>query len=360
VDHALRRARLDERLLELGVDAFLVTRPPNVRYLTGFTGSNGQLVVGAVGSVFFTDGRYAHQSSREVPDVPREIYSEPFAERAAAWSRAAGVSRVGFEAAGLTYQGWSDLHDRAASAFELVPTHGEVERLRVAKERPEIEAIARAQACADDAFDRVILGGGVREGVTERELARTLDDAMRDSGADDLAFEPIVAFGEQAAEPHHSPTARPLGSGDIVKLDFGAVVDGYHSDMTRTVAFGEPKPQLRTMHEVVAAAQSRAIETVHPGARLADVDRAARGAIDDAGYGDSFPHGLGHGVGLEIHEDPRLRWDADGELVEGAVVTIEPGVYVPGLGGVRIEDMVEVTAYGCRAIPRSTREMVVL
>lgn len=360
MDHALRRARLDERLRELGADAFLVTRLPNVRYLTGFTGSNGQLVVGADGSVFFTDGRYEHQSSREVPDVRREIYSETFAERATAWARAAGVSRVGFEAAGLTYRGWSDLHDRAAGGFELVPTYGEVERLRVVKERSEIEAIARAQACADEAFDRVVLGGEVRDGVTERELARSLEDAMRDAGADDLAFDPIVAFGEQAAEPHHSPTDRSLETGDIVKLDFGAVVDGYHSDMTRTVSLGRPEPELRTMHDLVAAAQRRAIETVRAGARLAVVDRAARGAIDDAGYGNSFPHGLGHGVGLEIHEDPRLRWDAGGELVEGAVVTIEPGVYVPGLGGVRIEDMVEVTSDGCRVMPRSTREMVVL
>jgi Xaa-Pro aminopeptidase len=358
--HALRRERLEERLRELGVDALLVTRLPNVRYLTGFTGSNGQLVVGANGSVFFTDGRYEHQSSREVPDVRREIYSETFAERASEWGRAAGVTRIGFEAAGLTYKGWSDLRDRVAGTFELVSTDGEVERLRVAKERSEIESIARAQACADEAFDRVVLGGGVREGVTERGLARLLEEAMRDAGADDLAFDPIVAFGEQAAEPHHSPTNRPLAPGDVVKLDFGAIVDGYHSDMTRTVALGEPRPELRTMHDLVTVAQRRAIETVRAGARLAVVDRAARGAIDDAGFGESFPHGLGHGVGLEIHEDPRLRWDADGELAEGAVVTIEPGVYVPGLGGVRIEDMVEVTSDGCRAMPRSTREMVVL
>jgi Xaa-Pro dipeptidase len=359
VDHALRRARLEERLPELGVDAFLVTKLPNVRYLTGFTGSNGQLVVRPFGSVFLTDGRYDHQSSREVADVRREIYSEPFAERAAAWARAAGVSRVGFEAAGLTYKGWSDLGDNAGGAFALVPTHGEVERLRVVKERPEIETIARAQACADAAFERVVLGG-VLQGITERELARALEDAMRDAGADDLAFDPIVAFGEQAAEPHHSPTDRPLDLGDVVKLDFGARVDGYHSDMTRTIAFGEPKPELREIHDLVATAQKRAIGSVRPGASVANVDRAARGAIDDAGYGDRFPHGLGHGVGLEIHEDPRLRWDADGELVEGAVVTIEPGVYVPGLGGVRIEDMVEVTSDGCRAMPHSTREMVVL
>lgn len=358
--HALRRERLEERLRELGVDALLVTRLPNVRYLTGFTGSNGQLVVGANGSAFFTDGRYEHQSSREVPDVRREIYSETFAERASAWGRAAGVTRIGFEAAGLTYKGWSDLRDRVASAFELVSTDGEVERLRVAKERSEIESIARAQACADEAFDRVVLGGGVREGVTERGLARSLEEAMRDAGADDLAFDPIVAFGEQAAEPHHSPTDRPLAPGDVVKLDFGAIVDGYHSDMTRTVALGEPRPELRTMHDLVAVAQRRAIETVRAGARLAVVDRAARGAIDDAGFGESFPHGLGHGVGLEIHEAPMLSKVGEGRLSAGMTVTVEPGVYLAGKGGVRIEDTLVVRDGAPELLTLTTKQLIVV
>jgi Xaa-Pro aminopeptidase len=360
VDHRLRRARLADRLGELALDAILITRLPNVRYLTGFTGSNGQLAIGVDDSTFFTDGRYDHQSSWEVPDVAREVYKDTFAERAAAWGRACGATRVGFESAGVTHKGWRELVDRAAGAFELVPTHGEVERLRAVKDDREIETIARAQACTDAAFDHVVLGGRLRAGVTERELARSLEDAMRDAGADDVAFDAIVAFGEQAAEPHHSPGDRELVAGDVVKLDFGALVDGYHSDMTRTVAFGEPRRELREVHELVATAQRRAIETVHAGASAADVDRSARAVIDEAGYGDRFPHGLGHGVGLEIHEDPRLRWDADDRLETGVVVTIEPGVYVPGLGGVRIEDMVEVTDDGCRAMPRSTRELMVL
>jgi Xaa-Pro aminopeptidase len=360
VDHRLRRTRLAERLAELELDALLVTRLANVRYLTGFTGSNGQLVVGAGTAVFFTDGRYDHQSSREVPDMQREVYTDAFVDRAAAWGRAAGVSRIGFEAAGLTFKGWTDLRERTEDAFELVPTNGEVERLRAVKDEGEIERIARAQACTDAAFERVVLGGGLRPGVTERAIARELEDAMRDAGSDDVAFDPIVAFGEQAAEPHHAPTDRALAAGDVVKLDFGALVEGYHSDMTRTVAFGAPGPELRELHQLVAAAQQSAIDAVRPGASAADVDRAARSVIQEAGYGDRFPHGLGHGVGLEIHEDPRLRWDAREELSSGVVVTIEPGVYVPGLGGVRIEDMVEVTRDGCRPMPRSTRELMVL
>jgi Xaa-Pro aminopeptidase len=233
--------------------------------------------------------------------------------------------------------------------------------VRRVKDRDEIARIERAQAAADDAFERVVVGGGaLREGVSERELAFELELAMRRAGADDKAFDTIAAFGENAAEPHHHPTDRPLRGGDVVKLDFGALVEGYHSDMTRTVAFGEPGERLREIRDLVAEAQRAGIEAVRPGATVAEVDLAARRVIDAGGHAPEFPHGLGHGVGLEIHEDPRLRWDGTDELLEGSVVTIEPGVYIPGLGGVRIEDMVEVTAGGCRPIPRSTRELVVL
>jgi Xaa-Pro aminopeptidase len=223
-----------------------------------------------------------------------------------------------------------------------------------------VQAIARAQEAADAAFDAVVLGGGLRDGVVERELALDLEIAMRRAGADDRAFDTIVAFGEHAAEPHHHPSDRPLARGDVVKLDFGALVDGYHSDMTRTVAFGEPVARLREVRDLVAASQEAGIAAVRAGVSAAEVDLAARRVIEDAGLGKEFPHGLGHGVGLEIHEAPRLRWDVEDDLSEGSVVTVEPGVYIPGLGGVRIEDMVEVTADGCRQIPRSTKELVVL
>jgi Xaa-Pro aminopeptidase len=228
------------------------------------------------------------------------------------------------------------------------------------KEPAELGRLRAAQEAADAAFERVVLGGGLHEGISELDLARELELAMRLAGADDAAFDTIAAFGEQAAEPHHRPGGRELRRGDVVKLDFGALVDGYHSDMTRTVAFGEPDGRLREIHDLVAAAQRAGIDALRPGARVADVDRAARRVIEDAGQGPAFPHGLGHGVGLEIHEEPSLRWDGDDDVPEGAVVTVEPGVYIPGLGGVRIEDMVEVTAGGCRPIPRSTRELVVL
>jgi Xaa-Pro dipeptidase len=358
VDHALRRARLAERLRELGLEAVFVTRLPNVRYLTGFSGSNAQLLLTPAGAVFFTDGRYDEQSRREVDGAERVISLDGFPPVAEHVGRR-GLTRLGFESEGVTYRSWERLRENLVGV-ELVPLGAEVERLRRVKDPAEVERIAAAQEAADVAFERVVLGGGLAEGISERALALRLELAMREAGADGAGFDTIAAFGEQAAEPHHHPTARPLRRGDVVKLDFGALVEGYHSDMTRTVAFGEPDGRLREIHELVAAAQHAGIAAVRPGAGVAEIDRAARGVVEDAGHGPDFPHGLGHGVGLEIHEEPRLRWDGTDEVPEGAVVTIEPGVYIPGLGGVRIEDMVEVTAGGCRPIPRSTREMVVL
>jgi Xaa-Pro dipeptidase len=360
VDHGVRRERLRARLEELGVDALLVTGLPNVRYLTGFTGSNAQVVVGSAGCLFLTDGRYSAQSGHEVADLERRVYLD---ERTPHLVRACadlGAGRVGVEPEGLTYGEWQRLTE-AAGSIELVPTGGEVEALRRVKDAAEVEAIARAQETADAAFARVVLGG-LREGVTERELALELDVAMRRAGADDRGFETIVAFGEQAAEPHHEPTDRPLGRGDVVKVDFGARAEGYHSDMTRTVALGEPPSRLREIRDVVAASQAAGIDAARAGATLREVDLAARSVVEEAGLGDAFPHGLGHGVGLEIHEVPFLRRDSpeDERLAPGTVVTIEPGVYVPGLGGVRIEDMVEVTADGPRLVARSPRDLIVL
>jgi Xaa-Pro aminopeptidase len=345
----------------LEVDALVVTRLPNVRYLTGFTGSNAQVVVARQGAVFLTDGRYEEQSSHEVPDLERRIYlDERSGHLARAWADL-GARRVGFEREGLTYGEWERLVGDAADA-ELVPVGPEIETLRRVKDAEELAALAAAQEATDVAFEQVVVGGGLREGITERALALELELAMRRAGADDKGFDPIVAFGANAAEPHHDPTDRPLARGDVVKVDFGALAAGYRSDMTRTVAFGEPDPRLREVRDVVAAAQRAGIDAVGAGVPLREVDRAARGVVEAAGLGDRFPHGLGHGLGLEIHEVPFLRWDSPEEeaLPEGAVVTVEPGVYLPGLGGVRIEDMVHVTADGGQVLGRSPRELLVL
>jgi Xaa-Pro aminopeptidase len=355
VDHARRRERISSRLPELGAEALLVTRLPNVRYLTGFTGSNGQLLLAPRGGVFFTDGRYAEQSSHEVPDLRRTLYSGEFAPHLGTACRELGIGRVAFEAAGVTYRAYTQLQ---ALGLELVPTHNEVEKMRWRKEPEEIERLEQAQAIADEAFQAVT--AKLVDGITEREAALELDTFMRRAGADGLAFETIVAFGESAAEPHHTPTDRPLSGGELVKIDFGCVVGGYHSDMTRTVAFGEPPARMREVYQIVRRAQQAGVDAVRSGASGNEVDRVARELIRHAGYGDQYKHGLGHGVGLEIHEGPSLRPESEDVLPEGAVVTVEPGIYLDGVGGVRIEDMVEVTAEGGRVIPRTTKELVVL
>ena len=355
MDHASRRARLVARLPELEADAFLVTRLPNVRFLTGFTGSNGQLLLTADGGVFLTDGRYTEQARHEVPDLRRAQYTGELGLVFADLRAELDLGRVAFEAAGVTYKTYQGL---SAAGGEMVPTSDEVERLRWVKAPEELAHLEDAQAVADDAFEVVV--GKLAEGMTEREVAFELDTAMRRGGAEAVSFETIVAFGESGAEPHHNPGPREVQRGDVVKIDFGSVVDGYHSDMTRTVAFGPPSPRLREVYELVRRAQQAGVEAVRAGVTCSEVDRATREPIREAGYGEQYRHPVGHGVGLEIHGQPWLRQGNDEALPEGAVVTVEPGVYLDGEGGVRIEDMVEVTADGCRVIPRTTKELVVL
>jgi Xaa-Pro aminopeptidase len=357
VDHALRRSVLTARLDDLGVDGVFVTALPNVRYLTGFTGSNGAVLVARDGAAFFTDGRYIERSRHEVPDLDRVISTDGLDDEMAGPASRLGVRRLGIEANAVTLARLRRLEDRLLDV-DLVPLEGAVEHGRRVKDADELEALRRAQAVTDEAFDEVL--EVIEVGMSEQQLAVSVEAALRRDGAHGLAFDPIVAFGESAAEPHHAPSHRLLEEGDVIKLDFGARWDGYHADMTRTVAFGSPASELRKIHDVVRQAQQAGIDAVRAGVTTGEVDAAARRVIADAGYGDRFTHGLGHGVGLEIHEAPWLRPNGDEALVSGAVVTVEPGVYVPGLGGVRVEDMVEVTDEGCRVLGTSTRELIEL
>lgn len=357
MDHSVRRAALATALAAHEVDAILVTRLPNVRYLTGFTGSNAQAIVTDPSSLFFTDGRYTEQSRHEVPDVERVTYLGEFGEPLADACAALGIGRLGFEAHDVTVDGLERLRGKV-DGVEFVPVGQLVERLRWIKDEEELELLREAQACTDLAFEDILQTLAV--GMTERQVALELEHALRRAGADALSFESIVAFGEQAAEPHHHPTHRVLEEGDVIKMDFAGMYGGYHADMTRTIAFGAPPPELRKIHDVVREAQQAAIDVVRAGATGGEVDATARGVVADAGYGDHFTHGLGHGVGLEIHEGPNFRPDGDDILPAGAVMTVEPGVYIPGLGGVRIEDMVEVREDGCRVVGSSIRELVEL
>ena len=357
MDHHLRQAGVAQRCADLDVDAIVITRSPNVRYLCGFTGSNGQVLVAPTGCVFFTDGRYTEQSRHEVQEIERITYPEGFAAALAQQCASLGITRLGFEAQEVTVALLAKLTQKLPG-IALVPSEDVVERLRWVKDESELAALQQAQDATDGAFEAVLEYLAV--GMTEQQVARELEQMMRRAGADGLSFDSIVAFGESAAEPHHEPTHRVLEEGDVIKIDFGALSAGYHADMTRTVAFGAPAAQLKKIHDIVREAQQAGIDAVKAGVTGGSVDAVSRAVIENAGYGEHFTHSLGHGVGLEIHEGPSLIRDGEDLLPVGAVVTVEPGIYIPGLGGVRIEDSVEVTQDGCRVLGTSTRELIEL
>lgn len=331
-----RRRALRGLLADRGLDGLLVTDLINVRYLTGFTGSNAALLIRTAGdehSVFCTDGRYQVQSSAEVPDLPRRI-GRP--SDLALLGEAVG--QIGFEARSVSVAGHTAQIAAAGVGVELVPTLDLVEELRAVKDPGEIDALRTACAVADRALADLIESGGIRPGRTEREVGLDLDGRMRRLGASDPAFETIVAAGENSAIPHHRPTSRPLRTGDLLKIDFGAAVAGYHSDMTRTFVLGRPSDWQVEIYSLVAAAQHAGRDAAVVGATGGEVDAAARDVIAAAGHGLQFAHGLGHGVGLQVHEAPSLSRGAAGILLADMCVTVEPGVYLPGQGGVRIED----------------------
>lgn len=337
-----RRDRLRHRLVAADLDAMLVTDLVNVRYLSGFTGSNAALLVRADQDtpVLATDGRYVTQAAAQAPDaelVIERAVGPSLAGRAAA----AGVRRLGFESHVVTVDGFSVL-ERAGTGLEFVRAAGMVERLREVKDVGEIAILRLACEAADAALHDLLARGGLRPGRTEKEVGRELESLMLDHGADGVSFETIVATGANSAIPHHRPTDAVLATGDFVKIDFGALVAGYHSDMTRTFVLGHAADWQRDIYDLVASAQAAGRAAVSPGADLPGVDAAARQVIADAGYAENFGHGLGHGVGLQIHEAPGISASAVGTLLAGAAVTVEPGVYLPGRGGVRIEDTLVV------------------
>ncbi|MFJ6675647.1 M24 family metallopeptidase [Actinosynnema sp. NPDC091369] len=359
--HSTRRAALRATLRDRELDALLVTNLLNVRYLTGFTGSNAALLVRAdadEAAVFCTDGRYLTQAAAQVPDLERVIdrpCDVALVERAVK----AGAGRIGFESGHVTVDGLDALADAAAGA-ELVRAADLVERLRLVKDDAEVEALRMACAAADRALADLIEHGGLRPGRTEREIARELESRMLDHGAAGPSFESIVAAGAHSAVPHHRPTDAVVRDGDFVKLDFGALVDGYHSDMTRTLVVGRAADWQRELYQLVAAAQAAGRAALGVGTPFADVDAAARGVIEEAGRGDEFLHGLGHGVGLQIHEAPALSKAGDGTLLPGMAVTVEPGVYLAGKGGVRIEDTLVVREGAPELLTLTTKELVVI
>ncbi len=344
----------------------LVTDLVNVRYLSGFTGSNGALLVFADdrGAVLATDGRYRTQAAEQAPELEIAI-ERALGRHLAARAAGGGVGKLGFESNVVTVDGFdalkSELRERDGST-ELVRAAGTVEALREVKDDGELALLRLACDAADTALADLIERGGLRPGRTERTVARELEALMLDHGADAISFETIVAAGPNSAIPHHRPTDAVLAQGDFVKIDFGALVAGYHSDMTRTFVLGKAADWQLEIYGLVANAQRAGREALHPGAGLRDVDGAARQIIAEAGYAEQFGHGLGHGVGLQIHEAPGIGATSTGTLLEGSVVTVEPGVYLPGRGGVRIEDTLVVGSEpeSAELLTRFPKELAIL
>jgi Xaa-Pro aminopeptidase len=356
--HQARRRRAQSMVRELDADAVLVTAAPNVRYLTGLASSNAALLLPADGEgLLATDSRYALAAQRDAPDL--ELLTERSVEvRLAAEAARRGVRKLAFEAHEMTVERHAEVAARAEGVI-TVPFGRKIEELRTVKDQSELELLATACRITAQALADAL--PQIRPGLSERSLASLLDYRMTQLGADRPAFDTIVASGPNGAIPHHAPTDRPLRRGDLVTMDFGALYGGYHADMTRTVAVGKPSEWQRDIYDLVAEAQRAGIEALEVGAEIGAVDAAARDVIEAAGHAGHFQHGLGHGVGLEIHEAPLMGYGRTGKLEDRVPVTVEPGVYLPGKGGVRIEDVLVVTAGGgARTLTSATRELLVL
>lgn len=354
---AERLAALREGLRAAQLDALLLTSLPNIHYLTGFSGSSALVLVAEREVVFVTDFRYATQVEAEVGALAR-VAIEAQSLWTGLWRllpTISGLEVLGFESAHLVHRDFERLLT-AGARWQWRATIDLVESLRERKDAAEIDRIARAAGVATRALARAV--DRVRPGMTELAVAGALEQALRDEGSEGFPFETIVASGPRAALPHARAADREIARGDFLLLDFGAIVDGYCADVTRTFVVGRASDEQRAVYEVVRGANAEAAARVRVGMRGRDADALARRYIEDRGYGEAFGHSLGHGIGLEVHEAPRLAKTADAALPEGAVVTIEPGIYRPGWGGVRIEDDVVLTTAGAQILTDFPRELL--
>jgi Xaa-Pro aminopeptidase len=345
-----RRERLRGSIKEAGADALLISSITNVSYLTGFTGDSSVLLAGLGRDVIISDGRFTTQLEQECPGleaVIRPSGQELIAAVAEAVTKL-GFKKLAFESANVTHADYQALRD-ALPTTELVAVLGQVEVLRRIKDEQEIAEIRESIAVAERAFDA--LRAGLQEGQSEKEVADALEAHLRHFGATAASFPPIVAVGVRASLPHARPTKETrIGDDDFVLIDWGAAGHPYKSDLTRVVVTGKVTRTFEAIYLTVLAAQERGIAAIRPGARASDVDAEARSVIEGAGYGRFFDHGLGHGLGMDIHEAPRLRKGSGETLEPGMVVTVEPGIYLPEWGGIRIEDDVLVTRDGCEVL----------
>ena len=354
-----RLARLRDKLHERGLDAVLISQPENCRYLSGFTGSAGYLVISAEEAIIATDFRYFEQSALQSPNFKLvKVQGGGMSQWLSKALSIVKAKRFGFEAGHVTFDFYTRLRKmmaelNAAETPRLMSTQNLVESLRVTKDAEELKQIELAARIADAAMEDVV--PTIKLGMTEKQVAWELEKSMREHGADSVSFDTIVASGPNGALPHHRPRDRAIQKGDPIVIDMGAKVNGYCSDITRTVTVGQPDDTLTKVYDTVLAAQLTAITTVESGMNGGEADSLARTVIEQANYGENFGHSLGHGIGLAVHENPRVGPNSNSQLEASMVFTIEPGIYVPGWGGVRIEDMVVLENGKARVITKTPK-----
>jgi Xaa-Pro aminopeptidase len=353
-----RLDKLRKALAEKALDGFLVSNLSNCRYLSGFTGSTGWIMVTTKRAGIAVDSRYAEQAKKECPGYEvlpiRGNIQDWFFPLASDFS----TTRWGIEPSSLSLYSYQQITEHSAKEhlpFQFISTQNLIESIRAVKDQDELERITQACKLADDAYEHAV--ASVRAGMTEHQLAWEVERFMREHGSDPLTFEVIVASGPNSAMPHAKPGDRPIAEGEPIILDFGACVGGYCSDFTRTICLGEPQTNLQKIYSVALGSQLTAIETIQAGMTGETADQLARTVIAEAGYGDAFTHGLGHGIGLDVHEAPRVGAKSTDVLTPGMTFTIEPGIYISGWGGVRIEDTVVIENKSVRTLTRSKKSL---
>ncbi len=349
---------IKKKMRESSLDSLLIVKQSNIRYLTGFTGDYGYVVIGSDDTSFFTSRLYEEQAHSIVKEpIKVKTVKENIINSFAGFGVSFWGEKVGYESEVITCSVFNKLKDEL-HYVEFIPTSGIIEELRETKDSFEIQSIIRAQQITENVFDDVLQL--IRPGVEERDIACEIDYQIRKREGERSAFETIVASGPNSSKPHAIPSNRKLGNGDLVLLDMGTIVDGYASDMTRTVMLGKANSEQKKIYNLVLDAQMTAIDSISSGMKCSEVYSKALTVFEKAGYGEKFIHSLGHGVGLEVHETPRLSHNSDSILKKNSVVTVEPGIYIPGWGGIRIEDMVMVTENGCLNLTNSPKTLLEL
>jgi Xaa-Pro aminopeptidase len=348
--------KLRSHFENIGIDGILITSPYNRRYMTNFSGTAGAALISGEEALFITDFRYVEQAKKQCEGYTIVKHGPSLIEEVARQLEKLGIKKLAFEQDFVSYSTYQTY--KKTFKAELVPVSGLIEKLRLIKTESEIKILKEAADIADAAFNHIV--NFIRPGITELEVSNELEFFMRKSGATSSSFDTIVASGYRSALPHGVASDKVIDNGDIVTLDFGAYYKGYVSDITRTVSVGEPNPKLKEIYEIVLEAQLRGVEGIKPGITGKEADALTRDLITDKGYGEYFGHSTGHGIGLEVHEGPTLSMRNDAVLEPGMVVTVEPGIYIPGLGGVRIEDDVLITKDGNELLTHSTKELIIL